>query len=87
MSFKPGQQIAYIPSHANENINHPDVEFGFVTSVNDSYVFCRFFRNRGSNELRTMANSEACRPEDLIPFEHHKQGEINILLKGIQAHQ
>lgn len=34
--------MAYIPYHANGNINHPDVEYGEVTGMNKEYVFVRF---------------------------------------------
>ena len=37
-----GDRVAYIPYHANGNINHPDVEYGEVTSMNKEYVFVRF---------------------------------------------
>jgi hypothetical protein len=56
-----GQQIAYVPSHADFDIKHPSVEFGFVTSgptEEDSY-FCRFWsRNCLGSLLRTRSNSE-----------------------------
>jgi len=31
--LKQGTQIIYVPMHAKEEINHPDCEAGFVTSV------------------------------------------------------
>jgi hypothetical protein len=40
--FKTGEEVAYIPAHAHGNMSHPDVEYGIVVSVNDSYVFVRF---------------------------------------------
>jgi len=37
-----GDRAAYIPYHANGDINHPDVEYGIVTGMNKEYVFVRF---------------------------------------------
>ena len=70
--FKPGDQIVYVPDHAKKDhqrgLNHPDVEFGFVTSVREDMegAFCRFFLSRESEELRTTANSESCNNRDLL---------------------
>jgi len=44
-AFERGDEIAYIPQHAKGKYDHPDVEFGFVTSgpnAQGSY-FCRFW--------------------------------------------
>lgn len=40
--FSEGQRVAYIPSHANGNILHPDVEHGTVKSMNEITVFVLF---------------------------------------------
>ena len=69
--FEPLMQIAYIPSHCKGDIDHKDVEHGFVTSKNDSVVFCRFWIKKYGHticELRTTANSEACNRRDLVPY-------------------
>jgi len=69
--FRPKDQIAYIPHHADGKMDHPDTEFGFVTSVSEDgeIVFCRYWRDIREFELRTKANSEAT-PYDLLV--HHK---------------
>ena len=69
--FKPGDQIVYIPIHAIGDQNHPDREYGFVTSVRPDHniAFCRYWSKYQIDILRTRANSEA------TPFEnlrHHK---------------
>lgn len=64
-TFQPGEQIAYVPSHAEGDINHPDVEFGFVTSQRGDTVFCRYWR-RDMTDLRTKANSEGTPIENLV---------------------
>ncbi|MBD3260428.1 MAG: hypothetical protein GF334_01900 [Candidatus Altiarchaeales archaeon] len=53
-----GTQIIYVPMHADGDINHPDCEAGFVTSVRGDTVFCRYWSKYHPNELRTKANNE-----------------------------
>ena len=66
MNFSVGCQIAYIPLHCDGDINHPDVEFGFVTGFNsEGDPFCRYWRKGQIGTLRTTANSE-CTPIDMI---------------------
>ncbi len=62
-----GTQIAYIPMHAYKKIEHPDVEFGFVTThkPEHGYTFCRYWRRGEPGVLRTLTNSE-CTPSDMI---------------------
>ena len=63
--LKRGTQIVYIPTHANNDIQHSDVQFGFVTSVRDDVAFCRYWRKHSLGELRTKANSEGT-PIDML---------------------
>ena len=83
MKFQPGDQIVYVPNHA-DGPDHPDAEEGFVTSCNEFYVFCRYFSKAYPGQLRTLANSEATMPKDLIKKTTRPQGIIDQLLKGIQ---
>lgn len=64
--FHAGDEIVYIPMHANGDPHHPDSEWGIVERVysKTNTVFCRFFYPDG--RLRTVANSEGCDPRDLI---------------------
>lgn len=65
MSLKIGDQIVYIPSHADDMF-HPDAEFGFITGFNrEGSAFCRYWLNPHKERLRTTANSE-CTPIDMI---------------------
>lgn len=70
--FPPKTQIAYIPHHANGNIEHKDVQFGFVTSsrVIDGQlqVWCRYWLDleKYPGLLRTKANSERVNAEMLV---------------------
>ena len=85
--FERGDQIAYIPRHAKGDINHPDVEYGFVTSVRGNMVFCRFWYNvrggRHQGELRTTANSQSVRRELLVRRDYKPQEDVDELLEHI----
>lgn len=81
MKFKRGDQIAYIPTHADD-VHHPDTELGFVTSVSNKFVFCRFWGKNMS--LRTLANSEAVNPDDLIHWESVADYKIKALLAFLE---
>lgn len=63
-TLTPGTRVAYIPTHALGDIDHPDVEYGIVSSFNGKYVFVKFY-----GALSTFgwdgATSQSCRPEDL----------------------
>lgn len=73
-----GTQIALIPDHANGDINHQDVKFGFVSSHDPrtNNVYCRFWSDITPDDLRNKANSEFCefrniylhtsRPQELV---------------------
>lgn len=84
INFKPGDQIVYIPDHADDP-DHPDSEKGFVTSVTDKCVFCRYWNKYNPGQLRTIANSEATPAQNLIKMNTQPQGYINQLLKGIMS--
>jgi len=78
--FIRGTQVIYIPTHANRDLNHPDCEEGFVTAhASEEAVFVRYFR-RGTDELRTLANSEATDISDLVILQLRPQEQIQDLL-------
>ena len=37
-----GRAVIYTPNHANNDINHPDAEYGFIKSFTDDVVFVRY---------------------------------------------
>jgi len=82
MKFKRGDQIIYIPNHA-DGPNHPDAEPGFVTSVKGDSIFCRYWNKHQPNLLRTTANSEATSPRDLVHINSRHQNVIDNILKGL----
>lgn len=44
-----GEAVTYIPRHANGDVNHPDVERGYISSFNEGYLFVRFKSTSGHN--------------------------------------
>lgn len=63
--FEAGDRVAYIPTHADYDITHPDVEWGTVCSVNDKNVFVKF--DWQVSYAGTMnISGQACTPSDLI---------------------
>jgi hypothetical protein len=66
IELKRGTQIAYIPNHAEGDINHPDVEFGFIYKISwFGDAWCRYWRKGHLGELRTVANSEMTSVENI----------------------
>ena len=82
MTIKRGDQIAYIPAHA-ELDDHQDVEFGFVTSVRSQggIAFCRYWRKGQPGELRTVANSESTPLDRLEACPSVPQSTVDRLLE------
>jgi hypothetical protein len=84
--FRPGQQIAYVPTHAAGDLTHADVEFGFVTGpAGDAAFFCRYWRPGRPGELRTVANSEATPADLLISRESVPQALVDDLLRRLEG--
>ena len=81
--FQPGDQIIYIPTHADNDPDHPDCEFGFVTSIRSNNVFCRYWSKIDQKLVRTNANSEATNPRDLYLWDSRPQSQIDNLLKNL----
>lgn len=82
-NLKPGDQIAYIPNHVPSNtMDHPDIEFGFITSIyGTNRIFCRYWCKGELGQLRTVANSE-CTPVDML--KKHKSVPDAMVTKTIQ---
>lgn len=60
----PQTPVAYIPNHAFGDINHPDVEWGKVSSSNSKVIFVKF-----EKQLKLFGwsgtTSQACDPSNL----------------------
>lgn len=63
--FQPQDRVAYVPTHANGDINHPDVEYGTVSSVGTiGNVFVRFDKHVAKFGW-SGATSQSCDAADL----------------------
>ena len=85
-TFHRGDQIAYVPSHANGDMDHPDVDYGFVYNVNKydkNLYFCRYWSKYEKGELRTKANSESTHARDLRLWWSVPQGDVNKTIEEI----
>jgi len=83
MLIEIGTQIAYIPDHARGDINHQDVEFGFVVSQGSrpTYFFCRYWHQGKPGVMRTTANSELTNVGNLRIHKSVPQEVVNQWLK------
>lgn len=82
--FRRGTQIIYIPTHANENTRHPDVEFGFITSVDGEYAFCRYWHRGRPGDLRNKSVSERTAITDLKIYQSVPQSVVTGMLRWIE---
>ncbi len=85
--FDVGDQVVYVPGEADGDINHPNSEFGFVTSTKGKTVFVRFFRNKKDlfhyGNLKNKANSESCNEEDLVAHKFTSDSNIKRIIAKI----
>jgi hypothetical protein len=81
-TFNVGDQIAYIPHHAEGDVNHPDVELGFVTGATQggNAYFCRYWRKERLGVLRTVANSESTPVDCMVRVDSVDQTIVDRLL-------
>lgn len=81
LSFERGDQIVYVPTHANGDQDHADCEYGFVTSVSSNgTVFCRFWHKGQPGVLRTVSNSEGTTGINLFKATSVRQRVVDCLL-------
>ena len=84
---QPGDQIACVPNHADDDLHHPDVEFGFIVSMfQDDAAYCRYWSKNEKGDLRTKANSELTPLRLLRKYEYASNDEIARVIEkyGIQ---
>jgi hypothetical protein len=62
--FVQYQKVAYKPLHAYGDINHPDIEYGFVSSINEKVVFVKFVKQLAMFSW-SGTTSQACDPDSL----------------------
>lgn len=85
--FNVGDEIVYVPDHAEGDPKHPDCEHGFITAVypEDRVAMCRFFR-RGTYELRTVSNGERAAFRNLMRVKLAPPGVIDQALRLVNKH-
>jgi hypothetical protein len=81
-TYKLGDQIAYVPTHAEGNLKHPDVEFGFVTKDLGEDCFCRYWSKYSKGELRTKSCSERTPKRLLVPHVSARKGEVEAMIRA-----
>lgn len=59
------QRVAYVPTHANGDLRHPDVERGAVSTKNNVYVFVKFDKQVAKFGWEGTT-SQSCDPRDLV---------------------
>ena len=57
-------EVVYIPTHAKNDINHPDCEWGQVSSVNEQFVFVKFYKQLAKFGWLGVT-SQSVSPDDL----------------------
>jgi hypothetical protein len=72
-------QVAYIPNHAEGNLAHPDVQYGFIASARrpDGSYIVRYWSKGHPNELRTKANGEVTDEENLVAHASHTKDMVD----------
>jgi len=99
-SFGIGQQVFYVPDHVptingfgDRDLDHPDVEPGFVTGFADTSSFpssryCRYFhhlsRSGGALILRTVSCGQLTSTHQLVARDYTSQSTIDFYLKQIE---
>ncbi len=82
--LKKGTQIIYIPTHACNDIHHPDCQAGFIayeTVLPGNGIFCRYWvTNSVPRRLRTLANSEATPIEMIIERDTVPQQDVETAM-------
>lgn len=88
--LRVGVQVAYVPAQAKRRLDHPDVQFGFVTSVypERNAVYCRFWlKGKEGEALKSSTDSERVVPNLLVQYDRVEPTLVanlmSLLMKGI----
>lgn len=88
-NYKKGDQVVCIPDHADGDIRHPNVEFGFVMEDKSDHCWVRYFyadtQKTGTPVLRTVANSESTPKWMLRKHYFALQSYIDTTIAKIEA--
>lgn len=76
--FKAGTQVMYVPDHATAG--DKDCEYGFITSVDETRAWVRFWLKEFPPRVRNLNNSECTPLSNLIQVDYVPQTIVDQLL-------
>lgn len=85
------QSVAYVPRHANGNLEHPDVERGIISSWNKRTIFVKF-EEQISRVGWVDAQAKGCDPDDLqvcavspmLLLPHASASDLGVAVIGVE---
>lgn len=84
-----GEQIAYVPGYAKGDMEHDNVEYGFVVEGHKrifGYVFCRYWKKDKEGErLRNTGNPELTPAKYLIAHISCPQEQVDKLIEEFKT--
>lgn len=80
MKLDRGTQIIYLPTEAHGEVDHPNCETGFVTSVLGDVAFCRYWSKSSPEELQNKLGGVATYIRDLIKKDTVPQADVEAAL-------
>lgn len=92
VELERGMQIAYVPMHAEGNIEHVDVEFGVVVRphAHEASHYCLYWTQRSTPEqpeMRTKLNAELTPTWTLVKVSVVSEEHVRAALAEYQKHQ
>lgn len=69
--FSIGEHVYYIPKHLINSdlyLTHPEVESGIISSMNDRFIFVRFFSHVEQCTIGFQETGKACSKDNLFPM-------------------
>ena len=84
--FARGTQIVYVPTHAENDMEHADCEAGFVWGIAGwvGGAQCRFWSKHNPGELRTKAGSELTPISMLVIKDTVPQARVDAAIRKIE---
>ena len=73
--WRRGMQVAMVPLYANGDLEHEDVEFGFITAVHTNHASVRFWSSVPGH-IRNMGDAESI---NLGLLEEHNHVEQSVV--------
>lgn len=79
VKYKRLDNVLYIPTHVakKERLIHPDVEYGYVSSVTEKYIFVKFLKQLVKLKWNDVT-AQACSPGDLLTIKGGFPFNLNV---------